>query len=534
MTPLSYFDCHASYGPRPKLHPHERWSLEHLLEDLDAAGTSRALVTHAQALLSDPLAANRRLLREIRSQRLRLVPTWVVYPPAAGEFPSPSELVRMLRGEFVRAVRIEPALFGIPPEAPGWAELAERLAGEGVLVCASWSGLGGAFEMARRYLAHFLYNETLLLDLNWAQWRTAHYLMAAFPKLRLDLSSFQANRAVEDFCVKYGATRLCYGSGLPHKAAGAARAFIDLARLSRPELELLAGRNLANLLGQPLAPVPPVPADPLVRAVTLGRPLPTPVYDAHCHVLPDGVTTGGQTYVMPWGDADGVLALATSLGIRRTAVMSWEGPVCMDAREGNRTVEAALRQQPDKWWGLVSVNPESMSPREMASLVRRKARAGWVGVKPYAVRNLVDYDDPAYLPCFAVAEKEGMYLLLHVDKMKAVDAVAGRHPRLNILIAHTGQSWAFAREAVALMKRHPRVYAELTYTSVTNGVIEYLVRELGEGRVLFGSDAPMRDPRPQLGWVIFSRIPFSAKKKLLGGNFCELLGARARRKTIRK
>ena len=63
-------------------------------------------------------------------------------------------------------------------------------------------------------------------------------------------------------------------------------------------------------------------------------------------------------------------------------------------------------------------------------------------------------------------------------------------------MAHAGGDWAFAEEVAECVRRHPNVYAEITYTSVTNGVIEFLVEAAGEDRVVFGSDQPMRDPRP--------------------------------------
>jgi len=56
---------------------------------------------------------------------------------------------------------------------------------------------------------------------------------------------------------------------------------------------------------------------------------------------------------------------------------------------------------------------------------------------------------------------------------------------------------------------------------VTNGVIEYLVEQVGADRVLFGTDAPMRDPRPQATWLAFTRLRESDKKKIYGENFAK-------------
>ena len=54
---------------------------------------------------------------------------------------------------------------------------------------------------------------------------------------------------------------------------------------------------------------------------------------------------------------------------------------------------------------------------------------------------------------------------------------------------------------------------EITYTTVTRGMIEFLVAEIGADRVLYGSDLPMRDPSPQLGWVAYARISEEDKKE---------------------
>jgi predicted TIM-barrel fold metal-dependent hydrolase len=47
---------------------------------------------------------------------------------------------------------------------------------------------------------------------------------------------------------------------------------------------------------------------------------------------------------------------------------------------------------------------------------------------------------------------------------------------------------------------------------------------VGDDRVLFGTDAPMRDPRPQVGWLVFTRLPEQSKRKIFGSNFARILG----------
>jgi predicted TIM-barrel fold metal-dependent hydrolase len=39
-----------------------------------------------------------------------------------------------------------------------------------------------------------------------------------------------------------------------------------------------------------------------------------------------------------------------------------------------------------------------------------------------------------------------------------------------------------------------------------------------DDRVLYGSDLPMRDPRQQLGWVVYSKLSVERKLAVLGLN----------------
>ena len=68
------------------------------------------------------------------------------------------------------------------------------------------------------------------------------------------------------------------------------------------------------------------------------------------------------------------------------------------------------------------------------------------------------------------------------------------------------------------------MYAEITLTPVTNHVIEFLVDATDDEHVLFGTDAPMRDPRQQLGWVVWANLPEMTRKKILAENFNRILG----------
>jgi predicted TIM-barrel fold metal-dependent hydrolase len=94
---------------------------------------------------------------------------------------------------------------------------------------------------------------------------------------------------------------------------------------------------------------------------------------------------------------------------------------------------------------------------------------------------------------------------------------------MNYLLAHSGWTWEVATERAAFARSRPNVYLDLTFTSVLHGVVEYFVEEGLPDRVLYCTDAPMRDPIPQFGWVVYSRIDEADKEKILGGYMLRVL-----------
>ena len=87
-----------------------------------------------------------------------------------------------------------------------------------------------------------------------------------------------------------------------------------------------------------------------------------------------------------------------------------------------------------------------------------------------------------------------------------------------MIACHCGVLYAVADTAVELARKYANFYAEITLTPVCAGIIDYLVEGCGPDRVLYGSDMPMRDPRQQLGWVVYSRLLLDQKQAVLGGN----------------
>ena len=101
--------------------------------------------------------------------------------------------------------------------------------------------------------------------------------------------------------------------------------------------------------------------------------------------------------------------------------------------------------------------------------------------------------------------------------------IAPHYPNANFVVGHAGNTPIERAQAIAAAQAYPNVYLETCSTFRNPGVIEQLVAEAGADRVLFGSDLPLMDPRPQIGKIITARISDAAKRLVLGDNARRLL-----------
>ncbi len=530
MREFLYFDCNARFGPRPRKHKRERWTREHLLDDLELTGIAGALVLYEQSLRYDPMYANFVLLEEIAGDRQILHPCWVAMPPACGEFPDARELGRRMEEHDIRAVHLAPHTFNIPVEPTIWTDLRDLLAERRTLIQITPAGFGSPPHNWRdmaSFLDLFNRNPVLLVDHSWADWVPVIHLMNTHPNLHVEFASSQGNRQVEYFAGRYGAERCLFGTNLPYKSAGAARAFLDWTLLPEDQGELVAGKNLARLLGAGPARIPPPGrwSDTLVRAVRAHAPLPCLALDAHSHLLHDGgMTAGERGLIQLRGDAAGVNEIALRMGIDKTASMSWTATINMDAALGNRIVADAVGRFPDRFVGVCSINPEIQSPAEILETIETYHEGlGFPGLEPFVNRQLIGFDDEGYRPWFEYANEHGLYILVDWVGGPGAETILRAYPGVSILAAHAGRSFSHADEVIEVMRRFPNVYAEVDYTAAPNGLLEYYAEKVGPHRVLFGTDAAMRDQRPQGGWFVFSRLSEREKRLMLGENFNGIL-----------
>jgi predicted TIM-barrel fold metal-dependent hydrolase len=247
-------------------------------------------------------------------------------------------------------------------------------------------------------------------------------------------------------------------------------------------------------------------------------------------MLHDGGVAAGENLVFQNGDAAGMIEIARRFGTEKTAIMSWAAPLSLDTDAGNGIVANAVRQFPDELVGLSTVHPEYDSAEKIDAIIAHyHEELKFPGLKTFTPLQTIDYDDPLYDRWLSYGDTHHLYLVLDPKGGSGATAcvrnLATRYPNLGLHVDHCGRSWEYAKWAVKMAQEFPSVWLQLNFTAATNGTIEWIVEQVGAHRVLYGTDAPMRDPRPQAAWLTWTRLPESDKRKIFGENFAAILAA---------
>lgn len=528
---LTFFDAFTRFGPKPSVHGSQPWSLDHLLTEMRHCSISGALVASTACIHYDAMLENRRLVERIREHD-HLFPIWNAMPHWTGEFPEPAELTREMRGAGVRAVTLHPRFNGWDLLSESSRPLLEELERTRTLVIIDMRS--EIDEPALETItARHPEMRVLLFGVSWTRQRSVIPILLRRPNVHIAFDHFQINRGLETLVAMGCEDQLVYASNATDMSMGAHRMYVDYADLPLATRRKIAGGNLTRLLGglEPPRLAHNPAEDAIMAEAREGAPLSDLVIDFHAHMLDNGLHGGGGAYTMFGGDAPGQRALAERMGVDGVGIMSWNGTVGVHADEGNACVRTALDQLPDTWWGLASFDVIRQPPDEIrARLAQEYADPRFLGLKPY-IRYGKHYDDPVHDPLWEFGEARGLYALLHPcrDDLSEFDALCPRYPGLTFVAPHCGASYEMADRAIARARKYPNFLIEITLTPVCLGVVDYLVEGAGADRVLYGSDQPMRDPRQQLGWVVYSRMPVEQKRMVLGQNAQRLLaGIRAR------
>ncbi|MCC7490961.1 MAG: amidohydrolase family protein [Fimbriimonadaceae bacterium] len=244
------------------------------------------------------------------------------------------------------------------------------------------------------------------------------------------------------------------------------------------------------------------------------------VVDIHVH------GSGGEA------GCDRLVALAEAAGIDRLVLLGdvlahGYDPTPAGVRAANDATLVWLRRRPDRCVGFAYLNPRHDPAQQRDELLRCLA-GGMVGLKLWVALRCAD---PAVEATMALAAEFGLPVLQHcwyktVGQLPGestpadLAALARRHPSVNFIMAHlTGGG----QRGVGEVRELGNVWVDTSGSQPVAGLVEYAVHELGEQRLLFGSDAPGRDLTVALERVRAAELSPRQKRLVLGQNAARLL-----------
>jgi predicted TIM-barrel fold metal-dependent hydrolase len=232
--------------------------------------------------------------------------------------------------------------------------------------------------------------------------------------------------------------------------------------------------------------------------------------------------------------ADQLIARARSHGIHHLVALGdvlafGRSPSAGQLRTINDQTHQLMQSHPGGITGFCHLNP-TLGARAVWEETERCVARGFRGLKLEIANNAAD---TCMRPLMEAARKHMLVVLQHAWSMtkigerafhtdpEDVATLAQRFPDVRIIMAHlTG----CGIRGVQAVKRCPNVFVDTSGAAPEAGIVEYAVDQLGADRILYGSDAPIRDFGVAIARITGSRLDAKTQRKILHDNAAALLG----------
>ena len=242
---MKFFDCNCAFGPfRTRVFRFARTAGE-LIEEMDFSNIDRALVYHTAMRYDHPLVGNELVLNET-ADHPRLLATWAVLPSQTEEQPALKILLREMQQRNIRFLRLFPDDHRYFVDEITWGDQLAVYAERRIplFVRASLDKVAQLLSAFPDLVVVTGSQGSNPLD------RYAWPLIEKYPNLIFETSGYIVDNGIEEFCRRYSAARLVFGSGYPENSSGAAMLALAQAEISLAERQAIASENLSRLLAE--------------------------------------------------------------------------------------------------------------------------------------------------------------------------------------------------------------------------------------------------------------------------------------------
>jgi len=226
---------------------------------------------------------------------------------------------------------------------------------------------------------------------------------------------------------------------------------------------------------------------------------------------------------IPLKSAEDMIYLMDRCGINKTIVSPTPG-ISSDLVYGNNIMLETISKHRGRFYGACMVNghfPE-LSIDELERCFAADKDVVLVKIHPFITSCKLN--DRRMKGIYDFTSARSLFAIVHTwldnDNYGNQDLFAGvakDYPDIKWLMGHSGGPWG-SKRAVEIALESPNVFLDLTMSVCPARQIEFFVKEVGAERVMFGTDNPFIDPRPQIGRVCLAEISHDDRVKIMGGN----------------
>jgi predicted TIM-barrel fold metal-dependent hydrolase len=149
------------------------------------------------------------------------------------------------------------------------------------------------------------------------------------------------------------------------------------------------------------------------------------------------------------------------------------------------------------------------------------------GIKIHPPMSYTNADDEKFRPVWEYARQHKLPILAHTWDFSSYNPKQGHafpakfvkyvreYPDVNLIMGHSGGRYGGIKVAAELGKRYSNIYYDTAGDIWPNGFIEYMVRNIGSHRIMYGSDYTMMDQRLMMGVILGADIPLKDKENIL-------------------
>ncbi len=261
------------------------------------------------------------------------------------------------------------------------------------------------------------------------------------------------------------------------------------------------------------------------------------IFDAHCHIYPESVACKAvegivQFYDLPFDRRDDtagtLLRLGREAGISHFLVHS-VATAPLQVSNINRFIASEVAASNGAFTGLGAMHPDS---EHMEQDFEELVALGLSGVKLHPDFQHFEADSARAMEIYGLCVETGLPVLVHTGDYRydcsnpnRIAKILRTFPRLRFIGAHFG-GWSVWDEAARTLSGFDNIVvdASSTFYAVGPDKGRELIRKWGADRVMFGTDYPMWNPRPDIDCLLEMKLAEEDYRRIFWDNAANVFG----------